>query len=72
MMCNCVAEMNALLAEHNTLIDSNLFGESGKHVVISTCKADNAKRGRPKKVISSFCPFCGVPKIDDHPLPTNR
>lgn len=56
--CSCVAEINAKLAEHNAEIVCTIFGKPPR-AVIETIKRDPKKRGKPPKVLASFCPFCG-------------
>lgn len=60
-MCDCVNQMNALLAEKNGRLESVLgFGNGGmsSHLHIGIEKIN--KRGqRPPCVIPTYCPFCG-------------
>lgn len=56
--CSCVAKINEKLREHNTMLVSTLFGHP--RVLIDTCKLREGIRGKPKAVLASFCPFCGV------------
>lgn len=62
--CGCVAKVNARLVEHNTRLVTTLFGPP--RVLIDTCKLRDGIRGKPKPVLASYCPFCGVayPKED--------
>ena len=62
-MCNCITEIQTYLAEHNTQVDvcigirENAFKFLG--VYLKTHKIDTHKRGQPKHVVASYCPFCG-------------
>lgn len=58
-MCNCIAEMNAKLQEHNGGIVHTMFLHPARAVVeVYRLKTGRGTR-RPPKVIASFCPFCG-------------
>jgi hypothetical protein len=54
--CTCIAEMNAALAERNSMIVTTLF--SGIPI-IATEKINSRKRDKAV-AIASFCPFCGT------------
>jgi hypothetical protein len=60
-MCECVARVNAdILAEHNTAILEPFWTLSGKITpFVETTKLDISKRGKPKKIFATYCPFCG-------------
>jgi hypothetical protein len=69
-MCECVEKVNAVLAESNTVLDeccmvSMRGGEDGKSkirmsLVIASMRLDQSKkRTKVRRVIPSFCPFCG-------------
>lgn len=61
MACDCAEKINADLAGSefpNTLVETPLFGERVTFVV--TCKRSGQVRGKPKRVIATYCPFCGV------------
>lgn len=64
--CNCVAEFNRKLADHNTRIVETLgFPRDGSPAftrpTITTEKIESRKRGGPAIAVPSFCPFCGTP-----------
>ncbi len=56
-MCECIAKVDGFLAEHNTKIELPWAGPQRPFVL--TMKADEKKRGKPKMMFASFCPFCG-------------
>lgn len=56
--CMCIARINSMLREHNSYLVTNLFGKP--RAIIATTKFDEKKRGKPKMMFASFCPFCGV------------
>lgn len=66
-MCDCIAKVNKLLADGNSntildvplTIDINKVTMSMNRVRIVTKKRDEGKRGRPKSLIATYCPFCG-------------
>jgi len=62
-MCNCLAQVQEHLAAHNTQIDVGLSIRDNTikflGVYLKTHKIDTHKRGQPKNVIASYCPFCG-------------
>lgn len=64
-MCDCTEKVNKMLAESNTVLDriSMLNIESGRcreSLVIAASRLDNSqKRSRIKKMLPSYCPFCG-------------
>ena len=67
-MCDCIEKLNNKLEPHNTAVSvsMDLFGGGPDKAVVATVKADDSKRGRPKALIASYCPFCGT-KYDDTP-----
>lgn len=59
-MCECIAQANQHLAEFNTKIDVPIWTRSGVLApFVSTVKLDDKKRGKPKLMFASCCPFCG-------------
>lgn len=59
-MCGCINRVNEHLAEFNTKIELPLWTNSGRLVpFVQTIKVDDKKRGKPKSMFASFCPFCG-------------
>lgn len=59
-MCDCISKIDEKLKEFNTKIMLPWWSSSGilaPH--IETRKLDEKKRGKPRSVIASFCPFCG-------------
>ena len=56
-MCDCVKTVNELLAQHNTKVELPWFGP--QQVFVTTIKIDQKKRGNPKSMFASHCPFCG-------------
>ena len=63
MSCDCFSKVNATLAEHNeqlvSLIDIRTFA-SIPRVLVSVEKVDPKKRTRLRRMLASFCPFCGT------------
>jgi hypothetical protein len=60
MMCDCIERVNTKLAEHNTIINSTFWVSAGPiSPFVETRKLDTSKRGKPKAVFATFCPFCG-------------
>ena len=57
--CNCIVEIQDLLAEHNTelVLLMRLNGEV--YPSIETKKINPRTSRRPKPVIPSYCAFCG-------------
>jgi hypothetical protein len=61
MSHDCVARINALLAERNTVIAQAIsFGPPRELIQIATAKADHKVRGKPALFFASHCPFCGA------------
>ena len=63
-MCDCVTEMNAQLALHNTRISfgfsiNTKTGAMREYPVIMTEKIDKRSRVKQAQPIPTFCPFCG-------------
>lgn len=58
--CSCIDVLDARpeMVESNTQVLTNWIGPQRSFV--STIKRDEKKRGKPKMVIASYCPFCGV------------
>jgi len=62
--CDCIARVNKEMASFNTKIHLPWFGP--QQPFVETIKADDSKRGKPRKLFASYCPFCGRP----YPLPS--
>jgi hypothetical protein len=67
MACECIAEVNAKLAEHNAQVHVPMFiigrkpgAEPGPRVFVETIKLDEKRRGKPPALFATFCPFCGI------------
>lgn len=67
-MCNCIEKVNKLLEESgtNTALDIPVtFSFEAKNTLkanrvrVATKKRESQKRGQPKAVLATFCPFCG-------------
>lgn len=63
--CNCVEEMDKLLAPKNTKLQVTMgFPRDGRKAYALPCirveKIEPRKRVGPAIAIPSFCPFCGV------------
>lgn len=59
-MCDCITRVNEHLAEFNTTIELPMWTSSGKLTpFVQTVKIDSGKRGKPKLMFASCCPFCG-------------
>lgn len=58
-MCNCIAEVNETLKQHNTMLVFTLFGNPSR-VIVDTTQIESG-RGKKKAaaMIANFCPFCG-------------
>lgn len=70
-MCNCIELANEKLAAANTRVEEGFVvipigtgraqqARMGTVTVIKTMKLDPTKRGAPKALLASHCPFCGV------------
>lgn len=63
-MCDCVERLNEGLKQYNTVLDevSMLNMETGacrQSLQITTQKLER-KKGKPKIVLPTYCPFCGI------------
>ena len=66
MACECIDQMNAKMAEHNTEIQVTFgFPRDGSPSfmlpLIGTKKIESRVRKGPALAIPTFCPFCGEP-----------
>jgi hypothetical protein len=64
MPCECIDQMNAKLADHNTELDLTLCfpRDSSPSFVrpsIATKKIESRVRKGPAIAIPTYCPFCG-------------
>ena len=58
--CSCWDQVDQTLAEQNTRIGRSFGGLTGRHyIMIVSEKVDTKKRGKPRSIMASFCPFCG-------------
>lgn len=59
-MCDCLATTDKMLAEHNATVVATLglFGAPSR-ATIELEKRDPKKRGKPPRLIATYCPFCG-------------
>lgn len=67
--CDCVANVNRKLADHefgaNTMLETNTFGPP--MAMVATCKRDPSKRGKAKAMFATYCPFCGAKYANPQP-----
>lgn len=58
--CGCIARINAMpdMQATNSVILVSYFGRP--RAFVTTCKADEKKRGKPSMLMASYCPFCGI------------
>jgi len=61
-MCDCIKEIDDKLKPDGQCLDATMFGERKATVMlIRTDKwKHESRRGKPSRMIASFCPFCGV------------
>jgi hypothetical protein len=62
--CNCIQQVNKILAQHNTVLATELAfnfktGKSRVVLPLPTCKIDTKIRGQAKRVFAAYCPVCG-------------
>jgi hypothetical protein len=62
-MCNCIEEVNEILAPHNTVLDQisliNMKTGTVRHSLhVATSKIGRGKQ-KAKLMTVTFCPFCG-------------
>lgn len=56
----CFVEANKALAASNTAISFvYMFTDMDVRLIVKTEKLDGTKRGKPKTLMASHCPFCG-------------
>ena len=59
-MCDCITDVNRLLAEHNGRLVCTYNLTSGRdYPKLEVEKADRKNRKKPPLMIPTFCPFCG-------------
>jgi len=71
-MCNCIEDLDELLAQKNTKISAAIqFSKNGilsaRQPIIMTEKINPKKKEGPVKLFPSYCPFCGeqMPEATD-------
>lgn len=64
MPCECIHQMNAKLADHNTKLGITFgwtkHGQQFTLPTIQTEKIEKRVRKGPAIAVPTFCPFCGV------------
>jgi len=56
----CFVQANKALAVHNTALSfAYVFTDGDVRLIVKTEKLDPTKRGKPKTLMASHCPFCG-------------
>lgn len=72
--CNCIADFNKRLEEHNTRIVEGLIRIDNEWLTRPTVGSEQIETGRGKKkavsVVPTFCPFCGTPYETQPAAPT--
>lgn len=66
-MCNCIAEFDAKLKDHNGKIAQAILLRGNAliaRLLVQTEKLDTKKRKPVPALIASYCPFCGE-KVTD-------
>lgn len=61
-MCDCIEKIDADLKADGQCVDATMFGERKATVMLirtDKWKHEN-RRGKPSRMIASYCPFCGV------------
>jgi hypothetical protein len=64
-MCECMKKVDEELARSNTVLDKQALinmetGGVRETIVIATLRRDRSqRRTKVKKIIPTFCPFCG-------------
>ena len=74
MPCECIDQMNAKLADHNTELDLTMCiprdnSPAFLRPAIRTRKIESRVRKGPAIAIPTFCPFCGEPYQPQPALP---
>jgi hypothetical protein len=65
-MCDCIVEINKLLAPRNTQLDLVLSLSGKPDTVMIGASVIEKKRGaRPIIMTANFCPFCGEKYMED-------
>ncbi len=66
-MCDCINQMDALLAEKNTGVVFTMFGKPPR-MLVATYQRERG-RGKPKEtaLIAAYCPCCGEKYVADAP-----
>lgn len=75
-MCDCLSRFDEALATCNTMLGTiqtmrldDDFEDAQTRVEIATYKRDPRNRQPKKKVIPTFCPFCGERYRKEEPTP---
>ncbi|HSV30113.1 MAG TPA: hypothetical protein VLL76_11160 [Candidatus Omnitrophota bacterium] len=75
-MCDCIATVNALLADRNAELECTFNLLTGReYPKLGVLKKDKRNRQRRPLMIPTFCPFCGEryePETGVEELPLNK
>lgn len=65
-MCDCISKIDADLKSEGQCLDATMFGErKATTMLVRTDKwKHESRRGKPTRIIATFCPFCGEKYAD--------
>lgn len=72
-MCDCIANVNKLLADHNgRLVCTYNLSNGRDYPKLEMEKADSKNRKKPPLMIPTYCPFCGKRYEPEAAVPADK
>jgi hypothetical protein len=58
-MCTCIQKIDAKLAEHNGMLETNWLSDPSRAMICVVKKSASGTPKKPPRLEATYCPFCG-------------